>query len=112
MILRNRTTRRNLSTTALAALLLPATSFGDVPTKPAEIAKQAAEVQKLLSDLHRSATTPQQKQQDVDRLLDLGEEGPRRLAQQCQRDFSNRLSAYLSHFESAAPDALRAGWKG
>jgi uncharacterized protein YkwD len=80
--------------------------------KPAERAQQAAEVQKLLTDLHKSSLTAEQRKQIVDRLLDLGEEGPRRLAQQCERDYATRYQAYLGHLEGGSTSALRAGWKG
>lgn len=84
----------------------------DTTVKPADRAQQAVEVQKLLTDLRKPNLTAEQRKQDVDRLLELGTEGPKRLAQQSERDYPSKYQAYLGRLESGSVAALRAGWKG
>lgn len=82
----------------------------DAPAKPA--ATPAMEAQKLLTDLRKAGATADQKKEIVDRLLDLGDEGPRLLAAQCAKDYKVKSAAYLTKLEKGASDALKAGWKG
>lgn len=103
---------RLVLTAAAAVAPPPAGAQPAARPAPAEVAKQAAEVQKLLIELRKSALSSEQKEQVIAKLLELGDEGPRRLATQCERDFRQKHGAYLAKLERGASDALKAGWKG
>lgn len=95
---------------ALLAAIVPARA--DAPTRSPAAASQVAEAQKLLAELKKSTTAPERKKAIYDALLALGDDGPRLLAVQCERDFKPKYAAYLSKLERGASDALKAGWKG
>lgn len=78
------------------------------PTPASTTAKQAAEAHELLASLKNPKLTPEARRALVDQVLALGEEGPKLLAQQAGQNLRSKQPTYLSRFERAAENALRA----
>lgn len=74
-------------------------------------ARNAAKVRELLLDFKRANLPADQRKAIAEKLLDLGEEGQRRLYVTARADYLDRLPGYRARFEKAAADALRARWK-
>jgi uncharacterized protein YkwD len=99
-----------LASASLAAVPAPATRPATAPT-PADDARAAAQVRDLLLDFKRANLPAAQRKEIADKLLDLGEEGARRLYVTARADYLGRLPGYRGRFERAAADALRLRWK-
>ncbi len=81
--------------------------------EPVDVAKQNAQVRGLLAQYRKPGSTPEQKSQIVDQLLELGQAGPQQLAGEICRDFLAKAPLYLSGFERAAGEVRRRrAWKG
>ena len=101
---------------SLVALILAAPSLAAAPsptTRPtaANDARAAAQVRDLLLDFKRANLPAAQRKEIADKLLDLGEEGARRLYVTARADYLDRLPGYRGRFEKTAADALRLRWK-
>lgn len=69
------------------------------------------EAQRLLAQWRNPQTRPEVRKELAEKLLALGEEGPRRLAFAIAQDFPRRRLAYLQKFEKASGQAIRARFK-
>jgi uncharacterized protein YkwD len=78
------------------------------PGKVAPAQRDAAVATKLVAQLRSPKTTADERKQIIAKLLELGEDGPRKLAHWADDEYTARLASYGSKFERGASDVIAA----
>ena len=91
--------------------LWSATAVADETASPVGAAADRARATKLLDQFTKPKITSDEREQVVAKLLELGEDGPRRLLPLVSREFRSKGPAYLAHYEQAAAELVRSRFR-
>lgn len=97
-----------LGLTGSTTVAAPAGTSGAPTGSVAARQQEASAVQKLIVQLKAPKLDASQRKAIVEQLMELGDEGPRRLAQHAASERASAESAYLSKFEKAAAGVVAA----